>query len=538
VSQINLSWSDNSDNETSFKVFQRTAGGTYGSTPTPIATLPANTTSYQATGLIDTTQYFYQVRASNSGGDSAATAEANATTLPLPDPAENLIVDQVTSGTERSSKLRLLWDDKSTIETGFKIRRSTTPGGPYTVVKTVPINATATAETIDTELLPNQRYYYVVTAFNANGDAENSNEANATTPPLPASPTSVTASVNSGTPLSISVSWNVTGSNQKYDLYRRSNNTAPFVYLDTTNVDTTTFTDNQNLSGRQSYQYQVVTINDNGRSTPPTTSNEVTTPAGPPAAPSMLTATPASGTSITLTWIDNSETETEFRIERSLTTPTAYTQVGVVPVNTTSFTDTGLTSGTTYYYRVFAFRAANGTDPAYTSDSSNEVSTAPPPIPNAPTGVVASAATPTSVTLTWTDASTNEVGFRIRRKSGAGAYAQVGTTLENTTSFTDTTVGDGTSYDYQVNAYNVAGNSNDGAPVTVITPLPAPGSLTAAPINATTIRLTWNDLSANETSFRVERKTGADPFTTIAAALPANTTSYNDSTGLIVSTSY
>ncbi|MFN9743014.1 MAG: fibronectin type III domain-containing protein, partial [Acidobacteriota bacterium] len=538
VSQINLSWSDNSDNETSFKVFQRTAGGTYGSTPTPIATLPANTTSYQATGLIDTTQYFYQVRASNSGGDSAATAEANATTLPLPDPAENLIVDQVTSGTERSSKLRLRWDDKSTIETGFKIRRSTTPGGPYTVVKTVPINATATAETIDTELLPSQRYYYVVTAFNANGDAENSNEANATTPPLPASPTSVTASVNSGTPLSISVSWNVTGSNQKYDLYRRSNNTAPFVYLDTTNVDTTTFTDNQNLSGRQSYQYQVVTINDNGRSTPPTTSNEVTTPAGPPAAPSMLTATPASGTSITLTWIDNSETETEFRIERSLTTPTAYTQVGVVPVNTTSFTDTGLTSGTTYYYRVFAFRAAHGTDPAYTSDSSNEVSTAPPPIPNAPTGVVASAATPTSVTLTWTDASANEVGFRIRRKSGAGAYAQVGTTLENTTSFTDTTVGDGTSYDYQVNAYNVAGNSNDGAPVTVITPLPAPGSLTAAPINATTIRLTWNDLSANETSFRVERKTGADPFTTIAAALPANTTSYNDSTGLIVSTPY
>jgi hypothetical protein len=66
-SQINLTWTDNSVNETGFKVERKTGpSGTY----SEIATTTAGITSFSNTGLQSGTQYFYRVRASNLGGDS------------------------------------------------------------------------------------------------------------------------------------------------------------------------------------------------------------------------------------------------------------------------------------------------------------------------------------------------------------------------------------------------------------------------------------------------------------------------------------
>lgn len=66
-SQINLSWADNSDNENGFKIVRATvSGGPY----TLIATLPANSTTYQDTGLLPGTTYYYKVKAFNAKGDS------------------------------------------------------------------------------------------------------------------------------------------------------------------------------------------------------------------------------------------------------------------------------------------------------------------------------------------------------------------------------------------------------------------------------------------------------------------------------------
>jgi hypothetical protein len=56
-----------------------------------------------------------------------------------------------------------------------------------------------------------------------------------------------------------------------------------------------------------------------------------------------------------LTWTDSSATETGFKIERSRVTNTNYTQIATVGANTTSFTDTGLSAGTKYWYRVRAY---------------------------------------------------------------------------------------------------------------------------------------------------------------------------------------
>jgi hypothetical protein len=79
-SRINLTWTDNSNNETGFKMERAPdTGGTPG-TFVEIATVNANVTSYSDTGLSPETTYYYRVRAYNSEGDSNYSNSAQATT--------------------------------------------------------------------------------------------------------------------------------------------------------------------------------------------------------------------------------------------------------------------------------------------------------------------------------------------------------------------------------------------------------------------------------------------------------------------------
>src|SRR6266436_2279722 len=81
-SEIDLSWQDNSTNETAFKV-QRSLNG---SSFSEIASLGANVTSYSDTGLAASTKYYYRVRSYNNTGGSSFSNTASASTLPAPTP--------------------------------------------------------------------------------------------------------------------------------------------------------------------------------------------------------------------------------------------------------------------------------------------------------------------------------------------------------------------------------------------------------------------------------------------------------------------
>ncbi|MBK9317106.1 MAG: PQQ-dependent sugar dehydrogenase [Acidobacteria bacterium] len=64
--RVELSWNDNSTNETGFKIERSTNGVSF----SQIATVGANVRTYANTGLKQNTRYYYRVRAYNSSGDS------------------------------------------------------------------------------------------------------------------------------------------------------------------------------------------------------------------------------------------------------------------------------------------------------------------------------------------------------------------------------------------------------------------------------------------------------------------------------------
>jgi hypothetical protein len=101
--------------------------------------------------------------------------------------------------------------------------------------------------------------------------------------------------------------------------------------------------------------------------------------ANPPAAPSNLTATAVSSSTIDLSWTDNANDETSFNIERSL--DGNFSPLISVGANVVSYSDTGLSPDTIYWYRVNAENASG------TSAWSNTASATTPPDTGGPESV-------------------------------------------------------------------------------------------------------------------------------------------------------
>ncbi len=188
----------------------------------------------------------------------------------------------------------------------------------------------------------------------------------------------------------------------------------------------------------------------------------------PLSAPTGLVATESGTTSAILTWTDASTNELGFKIERSTNSALGpWVQVGTGSLNATSFVNTGLTPNQTYYYRLKSYNAGGTSSPS-NSDYAITYST----VPNAPTALTATASGSTAIKLTWTDASTNEDGFKIERATGALVFSEIATkplnVLPYPLTYTDTALASGTYY-YRVRAHNVIGNSSYSGTSTGVT---------------------------------------------------------------------
>ena len=231
----------------------------------------------------------------------------------------------------------------------------------------------------------------------------------------------------------------------------------------------------------------------------------------------------SSSNSITVSWsVVNGAAG--YNVYRSTNESNDYRQIGSTYYMShsasyfTSYTDDGLSSGTTYYYRVSAY---NNKGESSRSSSSNGVTTRPA----APSSVSATVqSSGASIAVSWYSV-TGAAGYIVYRGTSAyGTYTQVGTT--SSTSYTDSYPSPGTTYYYKVSAYNGSGESPQSSSYDYATTKPsAPSSVSARAAASNSITVNWYS-ATGATGYRVYRSTSASgTYTQVGST---SSTSYTD----------
>ena len=454
---VNLTWVDNSTNETSFRLERKGATGNFAA----VATLAANAVAFADTNVLPNTAYSYRVFAVNAVGDSLS-SNTNALTTPAsigtaPAAPTNLLA---VATSINPAIVSLTWVDKSTNETSFEIQRLLGAVGTYTTIGIVGVNVT---NYTDTSAIYPSNYTYRVRSVNFTTNSAFSSYTLSWPPTAPSGLSAVSTNWSK-----VSLIWSNNAAAHlgfRVDQAVGINNTnfVPVASLAPTAVAYTV----TNLIGSTYYSYRVVATNAGGSAASPVAS--VTTPLNPamlPAAATNLTAKVTSLTpnTIVLNWRDMSTNETAFEVQRAIGT-NGYVSIGSVAANVTNYTDTSvsLVYGTNYTYIVRATNTIGAS--AFTAAAA--VTWPPNAAPTALSARVAGM-NPPWVWLTWADNTITETGFQIQRAVGTSTnFTLLASVAANVTNYSDTTVGRGTNYTYRVAATNAAGSTAFSATASV-----------------------------------------------------------------------
>lgn len=480
-SSIQLSWNDNSNNETGFEI-ERALTSNPGSF-TLIHTSGTNITSYTDNGLNENTQYYYRIRAVNSGGPSLYTSIESSTTLSgsLATPGGL----QASAANETS--INLSWVDNSVGESAFLLERSESSGSGFTALYTTQANETSY---VDEGLADGKQYFYRVRATNGAAFSSYSNEANAITDL--SAPTGLSASaINEA---SIQLIWTDNSvSESAYSIERSESSGSGYSAIHSTLANETSFTD-EGLTDGRTYFYRIRTKKGELMSAYSNVANAITDLA----APTDLRALAVNESTINLEWSDNSASESGYLIERSEDAGVSYAVIGVVAANLNTYTDNGLVNVSQFLYRV---RATNGNNySAYSNEASASSDL------TAPSGLVANAVDEATIQISWFDKTYSETGYLIERSESSGSgFSEIHTSSANETFYEDQGLADGRTYFYRVRATDGTQTSEYSNEGSATTDLASPSELSASTRDEKSIELIWSDNSQSESGYVIER---------------------------------
>jgi hypothetical protein len=365
---IDLSWQDNSNNETAFQV-EQSAGGAF----QPVQTLGANATATRVTGLTPGTTYTYRVRASNGDGASPYSNTASATTTapppPPPPPAVPADPTALTAQAVSETEVVLNWQDNSNNESLFRIERSV--NGTFQEIHSVGANVT-TARIGN--LASGATHSFRVRASNDAGFSGYSNVASANTPAPPPPPPTATPPVapskldaQAASATEIVLTWRDNSNNEtQFHVEQKVGNAFQQILAVGTNVTAVRVT---GLSPKTIYTFRVRASNAAGYSSYSNPAR-AQTQAGPatgtapvpggksPAAPTDLKIRHLGGGVAQFTWKDNSTDEVRFEIEELVNRD--YIPRLTVGRNVSS-ARLGLRVGVSYTFRLKVTNAAGQT---------------------------------------------------------------------------------------------------------------------------------------------------------------------------------
>lgn len=296
------------------------------------------------------------------------------------------------------------------------------------------------------------------------------------------SPTSF--STTSQTANSVALSWPAkTGTGYAGYSIERSSDGVNFTQIwtrTTAGSGTITYT-SSGLADAQRYFYRLRCRKSDGTFSSDFKALNAVTKAG---AVSNLRTMSISRTQITLDWTEGSG-EGSYQIQRSSNGTSGWTTRGTVAANATSFTDTGLTANTRYYYRV---NTLVGSTVTATSSVVNRYTRVSPV-----TGLAFSSITPTQLVMTWSSYS-GATSYNIERSTNNNEYYPVYSGTART--FTDTDIVAGGTYYYRVTATTSTTRSEFSAAISTTVPASA-AAMTVLRSDANTVgSLSVSTLSA------------------------------------------
>ncbi len=365
--------------------------------------------------------------------------------------------------------VNIAWKDTNKIKTLYEIWRKEGIEGEFLKLKEV---SPLSFNTNDESLIPNRNYYYKIRTINQFGASEFSTVVSTT------GSTGGTGNVPGPTNLSgeslganrILLTWNINSSLVTYlAVERKISWNYQFQRIAALTGNTNQFIDTTSgLFANTEYTYRIKAYTENDSAW----SNEINIKTHPYniSKPSNLSAGLLSQKKVQLNWKINSSNATYTQIERKTGADGTYQFVNSIPAAASTYIDSLVTPGSTYYYKV------RSTDGFIYSDFSNEtVITLPVINIAAPSNLdVTYYETGNIMRLTWSDNSNNETKFLIERSNLTTSvpFTEIGSVSSNVTSFNDITTLPGNVYIYRVRAsdgFFYSNYSNEAAGVNTST---------------------------------------------------------------------
>ena len=511
---IQLDWTTPADNGfgiTTYQVEKSSDGGT-----TWVALTSINANTFQDTGLTTSTSYQYKVLATNAIGNSAFSGAVAMIAGDAPSQVTGL-----TATTTTNTSIDLAWTTPNAngyAVTGYFIESSIDYGNTWTTV----VADTQSTSTVyaHTGLTTGQFYTYKISAINPLGTGPASATAVTHAGDVPNAPVlTLTALPNS----IIQLDWTAPTNNgfaiTTYQVEKSIDNGSTWTPLTSINSLTTQDT---GLTNGNSYQYRVLATNTIGNSP---FSGAVAMIAGDvPGALSVLTATTQSDTSISLTWTApnaNGYTITGYQVEQSLDGTVWNTIVTNTQNTAVSYTVTGLTDSTDYYFKVTGINAL-GIGALGPVANAHTFGAPDPFIP------LTFSSTTTSATVNWTqpyDHGSPITSYRVEILNlvngvGNGQWLTLTTATPTTLTNTHLNLQTNTEYSYRIVAINPYGSVTSS--IQPITTFALPPTLTATASSGTTIDLNWSTVSGS-TTYSVYSSANDVTFTLLQSGISATT---------------
>ena len=559
---VSLSWSppqySASSHITGYTLEWKSAPN-YVYSPIPLGNVTTYTHTVPATGKT----YIYRVSAVNASGTSAPSSEQQAKPTSSSAPPKSIRPNPPTGLTAISSsvtQINLSWsspaDNGGYPVTGYRIQYSLDSGNFANLTQNTGTSAPSYSHT---GLSSSHTYTYRVFAINSIGISNASNTASAIPTQVSTVPTPPTGLVaTSASPTSVSLSWTAPQNNGGYAIlgYKieyRIGSGAYTVLVANTATTATTFL-STGLTAGTTYTYRVSAINSLGTGSP---SIEVSAVPQKTLVPSGLTAIAVSPTEIDLSWIPPSETYgqtiTGYKIDRKFSTG-AFDTIVDNTGPTTSYPISGLTTGKTYTFTVTAIFSTGGETSPSTEASTTPTSTSKPPaaysppptspppqqtplLPDPPTGLNATVASPTSVKLSWLTPSNvgkpTIIGYQIEFKIGSGTWSVLSSNVGIVSTYLHVGLTNGT-YFYRVSSLNTAGSSTpsttSSATLGTSNPTPPPVIESAGgmiPVAGTDYSVRYSatggkvlGITADQTTFSLNLQVTAKNDATLSLDLP------------------